>query len=128
LAPPDDFWISVVQAANWIIEIDAARTTGEVRYAIAPTAATQSEFPGASIRQFALPHPSPSTGPFFQARILKRTGLMRVTKRLSVGPVGPAELGFSWRAFESYPTEKLGTTGFSWIEILRKEVDGTWTQ
>lgn len=78
LAPPDDYWASIVDAANWIIEIDADSRSQTVRYSIAPTALTlQDEQSDAVLREFVMPHPSPKIGPFFQARILKRTGVAR---------------------------------------------------
>lgn len=77
LAPPDDFWTAIAEAANWIIEIDANRASGKVRYAIAPSKSTQRDVPDATFREFEIPHPSPKDGPFFQARILKRVGVQR---------------------------------------------------
>ena len=75
LAPADDFWIAIIDAANWVIEIDADRASGKVRFAIAPTTATRRRYPKAEIRRFEIDHPSSKDGPFFQARILKRTGV-----------------------------------------------------
>jgi hypothetical protein len=75
LTPPDDYWTAVLGAANWIIEIDANRHDHCVHYAIAPTQATNAHLPYA-VRRFKTAHPS-SSGPFFQARIIKRTGARR---------------------------------------------------
>ena len=66
----------MVEAANWIIEINADRKTGDIRFCIAPTASTLDRLPDAVPREFVLPHPSPKLGPYFQARILKRTGVV----------------------------------------------------
>ena len=78
LAPPDDYWMSMVDAANWIIEIDADRQSQQVHYSIAPTALTLNDDKiDAVLREFVMPHPSPKQGPFFQARILKRIGPAR---------------------------------------------------
>jgi signal transduction histidine kinase len=77
LAPADDFWIAVIDAANWIIEIDADRSSKEVRFAIAPTAQTLKRYPDAEVRRFTTEHPNPQSGPFFQARILKRVGALQ---------------------------------------------------
>jgi len=77
LAPPEDFWVAMIEAANWIIEIDANRASKTVRYAIAPTKSTRDELPDATSRFFEIPHPNPDNGPFFQARILKRVGVRR---------------------------------------------------
>jgi hypothetical protein len=75
LAPADDFWTAIIDAAHWVIEIDADRASGAVRFAVAPTALTLKRYPNAETRTFEIDHPSPRTGPFFQARILKRTGV-----------------------------------------------------
>ena len=75
LAPPDDFWTAMIDAAHWVIEVDADRASGMVRFAIAPTALTLKDRPDAEIRTFEIEHPSPKNGPVFQARILKRTGV-----------------------------------------------------
>jgi signal transduction histidine kinase len=75
LAPPEDYWTAIIDAANWIIEIDAQRGSGKVHFAIAPTAQTLRELPDAEVRKFVIDHPSPKDGPFFQARILKRVGV-----------------------------------------------------
>jgi signal transduction histidine kinase len=76
LAPPDDYWKAMVEAANWIIEVDADRRTNTVQFHIAPTKSTLQTLPDAVPRKFVMPHPSPKHGPFFQARILKRTGVV----------------------------------------------------
>jgi signal transduction histidine kinase len=75
LAPAEDFWAAIIDAAHWVIEVDADRASGTVRFAIAPTSLTLKLYPNAEIRTFEIDHPSPKTGPFFQARILKRTGV-----------------------------------------------------
>ncbi|MGY4232532.1 signal transduction histidine kinase [Bradyrhizobium sp. USDA 4449] len=88
LAAPDDYWTAILEASNWIIEIDASKATGKVRYAIAPTEKTLEDLPDIATRRFEISHPSPSEGPFFHARIWKRTGarfgeLKRVSDRSS---------------------------------------------
>ncbi|MGM5048284.1 sensor histidine kinase [Tardiphaga sp. 604_B6_N1_1] len=68
----------MVDAATWIIEIDADKRSQTVRFSIAPTAlTTEDEQSDAVLREFVMPHPAPKEGPFFQARILKRTGVAR---------------------------------------------------
>ena len=74
LTPPDDYWHAVLEAANWVIEIDSNKADGTVTYVIAPTEVTRKLLPAAQIRKFQIAHPSPTKGPFFNARILKRTG------------------------------------------------------
>ena len=73
----------MVEAANWIIEIDADRRSGQVKFSIAPTKSTLSDKDNdAVLREFVMPHPSPKQGPFFQARILKRVRIARGDEQL----------------------------------------------
>ena len=80
LRPPDDFWQAALKAADWVIEVDADRSSQNVRYAIAPTESTRTELGSSDLRSYTIPHPSPSEGPFFQARILVRTGQFQGTE------------------------------------------------
>ena len=78
-AAGEDYWQSVAEAANWIIEIDAKQGAQGVRYNILPTKKCQRELKAQGLeppkRQiFTLDHPAPEEGPFFQARILVREG------------------------------------------------------
>jgi signal transduction histidine kinase len=74
LAPPDEYWTAVVEAAHWILEVDATSEPGVVHYCISPTNHTRAELPQAKTRRFAMPHPGGRDGPQFQARVLIRTG------------------------------------------------------
>ena len=74
LAPPEAFFQAKVEAASWVLEIDATEGTGAVRYAIAPTKETAQDLPDADREEHSIDHPAPKEGPFFQARILIRTG------------------------------------------------------
>lgn len=74
LAPSDAFFQAKVEAATWILEIEATEGTGQVRYVVAPTKETIEDLPDAERQSFEIDHPSPKDGPFFQARILLRTG------------------------------------------------------
>lgn len=77
LAPPEDYWAAAVAAANWVIEIDAYSEPGSVRYCIAPTARTVEDVGEVRVRRYRMAHPGSDDGPYFQARILLRTGPMR---------------------------------------------------
>src|SRR6266704_4722093 len=77
LRPPDDYWHAALRAADWVIEIDADEVSKNVRYAIAPTERTKQELPASALKSYSVQHPSPEHGPFFQARILIRTGQLR---------------------------------------------------
>jgi signal transduction histidine kinase len=74
LAPPDDYWTAVVDAAHWILEIDALTDPGSVRFGIAPTNKTLAEIGEFDAKRYRLPHPGGNEGPRFQARILIRSG------------------------------------------------------
>lgn len=74
-ARSEDFWVSLAHASNWVIEINALKT-GKVRYGITPTRATQKDNPLAEASVFTIEHPTPDTGPFFQARIFVREGAL----------------------------------------------------
>ncbi len=71
-APIEDWWQAVANSASWLIEMDA-QPSG-VNYAIVPIGTASSGNPDRQVRRFETQHPSVDTGPFFQARILMRSG------------------------------------------------------
>lgn len=70
----EEYWQALLQAAQWIIEVDARKQTKRVKIGVAPTRIAKTETPVAARRVFAMDHPNPDSGPFFQARILIREG------------------------------------------------------
>jgi signal transduction histidine kinase len=70
----EDYWQLLAEQATWILEIEARRGSTDVDYAFAPTAVGRNKHPEASRLRFKVAHPHPSSGPFFQARILCREG------------------------------------------------------
>lgn len=83
LAPPDDYWTALLSAANWVIEIDANKSTGKVRYLsigigavtgdssyflLSESARLQHELPTASLRP-ALSRARHLTSPSIDAKI-----------------------------------------------------------
>ncbi len=70
----EDYWQSLAQAAQWVIEIDARKADGKVVYNIIPTSSGKKQFPIAEKQCYNLDHPSPEVGPFFHSRILIRGG------------------------------------------------------
>jgi len=70
----EDYWINTLRAAQWLVEIDGRSNRGQVRFSITPTKRGKSEFPDATAQTFAMEHPDPQVGPFFQSRILIREG------------------------------------------------------
>lgn len=73
----EEYWQTLVQAADWVIDIDADKKDKQVHYLVTPTCKYQRETKGAEQRDYSIPHPSCGDGPFFQARILVREGTGR---------------------------------------------------
>lgn len=69
----DNYWGSLLRTAEWVLEIRAERGH-PVKYALSPTSKQHEENPYARAVTAECPHPSPASGPFFDARILLRTG------------------------------------------------------
>lgn len=70
----EDYWQTLAQAAQWVIEVDARKKDSKIEFNIVPTKNGQSQFPDAERHTYLLEHPNPRFGPFFQARILIREG------------------------------------------------------
>jgi signal transduction histidine kinase len=68
----DNYWPAVLDAAHWMLEIDASSRS--VRYAISPTRRKIRETPYAKAHRFTEPHPNADSGPFFHARLFLREG------------------------------------------------------
>lgn len=76
-AAGEEFWSTLVEAADWIIEIDASRRMKRIHYWITPTKQCHREVPEARQRRFVEDRPASEGGPFFQARIIIREGPTR---------------------------------------------------
>jgi signal transduction histidine kinase len=125
LAPPDDYWVAMIEAANWIIEIDADRRSGEVKFFVAPTSSTVADLPDAVPREFAMPHPSPKTGPFFHARILKRTGVVRGDDKLKKWTGRSSGVRVFMEGFRVLP---YGEPTDDWLRLDRDTAErGRWS-
>jgi signal transduction histidine kinase len=72
----EEYWQTLSQAAQWIIEIDARKSDSQIEFNILPTKKGQQQFPNAKKQIYLLDHPAPKVGPFFQARILIREGVV----------------------------------------------------
>jgi signal transduction histidine kinase len=70
----DDYWSDVAHNAHWLVEVEASKTEGLVRYKIGPTMRGQEAFGEYRPQIFTLKHPDPSQGPFFHSRLLIREG------------------------------------------------------
>jgi hypothetical protein len=126
LAPPDDYWTAMVEAANWIIEIDADRRSGQVKFSIAPTQLTLSDKNSeAVLREFVMPHPSPKQGPFFQARILKRVGVARGDEQLKKWAGRSSGVRVFMEGFRVLP---YGEPTDDWLQLDRETAErGRWS-
>jgi signal transduction histidine kinase len=76
-AAGDEYWRLMEEHAAWVIEI-RSRPGKSVEYAVAPTKRTLKDLPDASAYRAAIDHPTPETGPFFDARIFLRVGNLAV--------------------------------------------------
>ena len=71
----EDYWQNVVQAASWLLEIDALTDSEEVRVAVIPMESNnRRKLVGARAHLFRRPLPNLENRPRFQARILIREG------------------------------------------------------
>ena len=70
----EEYWQTLVQAAQWLIDIDASRPDRKIRISIVPTKRGRNEFPASRQQSFTMDHLDPISGPFFQARVLIREG------------------------------------------------------
>src|SRR5205814_1736389 len=81
----EEYWQTALQAAHWIIEIDASPSPGKVRFNISPTKKGKRELPDATGETYTMDNPDPNSGPFFQARILVREGQASKTEKSWLG-------------------------------------------
>lgn len=124
LSPPDEYWRAIVEAANWVIEIDATRSDG-VKFRIAPTSSTAEKLDNAVSRDFILPHPSPKHGPFFQARILKRTGALKGDSETKTWAGKSSGVRVYMEGFRVLP---YGESGDDWLRLDADTAErGRWT-
>ncbi|MFE5410146.1 sensor histidine kinase [Microbacterium sp. NPDC056569] len=76
----EQWWPDVARTSDWILEIRADRG-GLIEYAASPTVAGHRENAfAAPFRTFA-PHPAPEVGPFFDARVFLRPGIVPGVQR-----------------------------------------------
>lgn len=113
-ASGDDYWDRVASRANWIIEVEARRRG--VTAVIAPTA--RGPVSGQTQPQrFEWSHPSPKEGPFFDARLLIREGV--------IGPAKDPVADFTRRVagvrvyMEGFRVLPYGSPGDDWLDLDR---------
>ena len=111
-ASGDEYWKAIIDAANWVIEIDAQK--GKVQYVVAPTHQLVRKYPSARVQRFSFDHPNSDQGPFFQARILLREGQMRGPR----GQTAWANQVSGIRVFmEGFRILPYGEPGDDWLSL-----------
>ncbi len=73
-AEAEDYWQLLADSATWVLEIEAKAGAETVAIAVSPTVLGRERYPSAKLVRYAVPHPNPGAGPFFQGRILCREG------------------------------------------------------
>ena len=70
----EEYWETIAEMANWVLEIRADKDGAKVQFGIVPTSRTLRDNPDATSFATTIAHPDPELGPFFDARILVREG------------------------------------------------------
>lgn len=113
----EDYWHVLVQAADWLIEIDAVASTKVVRYNIVPSARFKKEFPNAQRSLHSISHPNPENGPFFQARILVRSGVLEGSRQVKGWAANSSGIRLFMEGFRVLP---YGERGNDWLSLDRE--------
>lgn len=118
-AAGEDYWKTVADAANWIVEIDAKTGAEKVRFNVMPTRKCQEELaslgePKPKRQIFTLEHPNAEEGPFFQARILVREGQLGATSDQKGWAGQQAGIRIYMEGFRVLP---YGEPSDDWLEI-----------
>ena len=113
-ATGEDYWDRVSARSNWVIELKARRDG--VTAIVAPTA--RGPVSGATEpRRFNWQHPDPKGGPFFDARLLVREGV--------IGPAKDPVADFTRRVagvrvyMEGFRVLPYGGPGDDWLDLDR---------
>lgn len=118
LSPPEDFWAAAAAAADWVIEIDASSES--ISYGVSPTERARRDLPDARTRTFEFEHPGKTDGPFFQSRILVRTGQFRGPKQQRMWATRNSGVRVYMEGFRVLP---YGESGNDWLSLDRDVVE-----
>lgn len=120
LEPGDDLWPLLLERSDYVIEIDASPRS--LRYSVVPTRRTVTGLPEIADPEWAQPyrtelaHPSPESGPFFQARIFLVEGSVGRSTRNPFVRFSREESGI--RVFmEGFRVLPYGTSSDDWLRI-----------
>jgi signal transduction histidine kinase len=115
-AASEDYWQVLVEAADWLIEIDAKAATKKVHYNIVPSSRFKREVSSAEQHHHSIAHPNPESGPFFQARILVRSGVLEGSRQVK----GWASSNAGIRVFmEGFRVLPYGERANDWLSLDR---------
>lgn len=110
-ASSEEYWKSVEDSADWVLEIRAERDS-DVQYAMAPTNVGLRANPHAVPLSASMPHPAPDLGPFFDARILVRSGAAPTLERAW------SQVNSGIRIYlEGFRVLPYGEVGNDWLSI-----------
>ena len=112
----DDYWQVLVQGADWLIEIDAKNATKKVHYNIIPSNRFKKEVPDARQHHHLIQHPNPESGPFFQARILVRSGALEGNRQVKGWATNNSGIRLFMEGFRVLP---YGERGNDWLSLDR---------
>lgn len=108
-----EYWDELLESVEWVLEIDAKPK--EITFAMAPTKREQETTDGlARAARYSADHPSPSSGPFFHARIFARARAgSRVFQNWSRAVAGIRVYSEGFRVLP------YGSPDNDWLEINR---------
>lgn len=107
----EEFWAQVEKQSDWVIEIRAARGR-PIEYKLAPTRVGTEANPFAAPFAAHLPHPAPEEGPFFDARVLVRSGTVPAVERAWSQENGGVRI-----YLEGFRVLPYGEVGNDWLSL-----------
>ena len=113
-AAGENYWALVAEMANWVLEIRAEPKNNDVEFTIAPTKKTLRANPEAIPIHQLIPHPTPTRGPHFDARILVREGSMKLTRDQRVWATRTSGVRVYMEGFRVLP---YGDVRDDWLSI-----------
>lgn len=109
----DEYWQALVEAASWLIEIDASKKNA-VDYLISPTKRYLKDVPKTKPQHYSVEYPGTADGPRFRARILIRVGSggIKSSQRKWVGRMSGIRV-----YMEGFRVLPYGEPSDDWLEL-----------